>query len=130
MIPCLRLFTSLRNVDPIRKAERVIAKKLPAAKQVHEVARQLREPIPANLLHEVNLRDAGRCQFKNCGASHWTEIHHIRPLSMGGDNALENLMTVCSAHHKFMHDYIPKGGKSRKHSRSKKLGVTSPTWGI
>ncbi|MBI2606081.1 MAG: HNH endonuclease [Deltaproteobacteria bacterium] len=69
---------------------------------------RIREPIPANLLHQINLRDQRRCQFKApggepCGQARWTEIHHLTPVSKGGSNTLENLRTLCSVHHKWIH---------------------------
>ncbi len=68
----------------------------------------VREPIPATLLHQVNLRDERRCQFTNardekCAQTRWIEIHHKNPVSRGGRNALENLTTLCSAHHDWIH---------------------------
>lgn len=70
----------------------------------------VREPIPARILHSVNFRDEGRCQFTNdagdrCGQTRWTEVHHITPISRGGANTTENLRTLCSAHHKWVHAF-------------------------
>jgi len=67
-----------------------------------------REPIPANLLHQINLRDERRCTFiksneARCNQTRWIEIHHKIPVSQGGGNTLENLITLCAAHHKWVH---------------------------
>ncbi len=106
----------LKNKDPVRKAKRVIAKKgLVSGDADSHVTRHVpelqseRTPIPAATLHQVHLRDQKKCAFKNhndeiCGESRWTEIHHIRPVSQGGKNVLENLVTLCSAHHKWIHE--------------------------
>ncbi|MBY0369403.1 HNH endonuclease [bacterium] len=59
--------------------------------------------IPRKILHEVNQRDRGACQHKNCGQKHWTEVHHIKPWGLGGGHSLENLTTLCSAHHASVH---------------------------
>jgi 5-methylcytosine-specific restriction endonuclease McrA len=61
-----------------------------------------RTPIPAKVAHAVRLRDHGKCRF--CGSDRYLELHHIVPVSQGGENTVENLITVCSAHHKFIHE--------------------------
>jgi hypothetical protein len=68
-----------------------------------------REPIPAALIHEVTLRDQAKCAFVSpgrhepCGQTRWLEIHHRIPVSQGGTNTLKNLITLCSAHHRWIH---------------------------
>lgn len=74
-----------------------------------------REPIPANLRHQVNLRDQRHCTFMKdlspndstsearCNQTRWIEIHHKIPVSQGGRNTLENLVSLCSAHHRWLH---------------------------
>ncbi len=116
----------LKRFDPVRRAKRQIAKKgviegklraKPDSIQVESVVsapkqpkRAKRVPIPANLLHQVRLRDQGRCTHtstdnseKRCNQSRWIEIHHKIPVSEGGENTLENLTTLCSAHHNWTH---------------------------
>lgn len=67
-----------------------------------------REPIPATVLHQVNLRDQRRCTHikqngSRCNQARWIEIHHKVPVSHGGPNTPDNLVTLCSIHHKFAH---------------------------
>ena len=67
-----------------------------------------RVPIPAKTKHPVALRDQCRCTFidsqgRRCEGRRGLHIHHIRPVSCGGTNALENLTTICSVHHEFIH---------------------------
>jgi hypothetical protein len=62
-----------------------------------------RKPIPARLEHLVNLRDQGKCQKEFCHDSRWTDIHHVKPVSQGGENILENLITLCRSHHQMEH---------------------------
>ncbi len=64
--------------------------------------------LPQKRKHEVFLRDGGRCRWQDengqrCCKSRWIEIHHIKPLSQGGNDDLENLLSLCSAHHKISH---------------------------
>ena len=68
----------------------------------------LRAAIPAKILHQVNLRDQRHCTHINelgirCNQSRFVEIHHKIPVSMGGQNTLTNLITLCSSHHQFVH---------------------------
>ena len=67
-----------------------------------------RTPIPMAILHQVNLRDQRRCMHvndagKRCDQSRWIEIHHKKPVSEGGEHTLENLITLCSTHHHWVH---------------------------
>lgn len=64
--------------------------------------------IPAHILHELHLRDRGACRKRmpdgaECGRTQWTEIHHVIPRAHGGADALENLITLCGAHHRQLH---------------------------
>lgn len=42
-------------------------------------------------------RDAYRCQ--QCGKTGRLEAHHVKPISEGGTNDLENLVTLCRTDH-------------------------------
>src|SRR5262249_21780810 len=68
-----------------------------------------RRPIPAAIKHQVFLRDQGACQHINtttgevCCNKRFVEVHHKKPVSQGGKNDLDNLITLCSGHHKVTH---------------------------
>jgi hypothetical protein len=91
--------------DPLKRAERVLKREKPEKELV--LRRVGRTPIRAIELHRVVLRDQGRCtqveNGKRCENQRWTEIHHIVPVARGGKNSSENLTTLCSAHHKLIH---------------------------
>ena len=75
---------------------------------VSEYSKLSREPIPAKLKHQLVLRDQNQCAYKDsdgvrCGQKRWLELHHIKPVSQGGENVIENLTTLCSSHHKVLH---------------------------
>lgn len=67
-----------------------------------------REAIPAATLHQVYERDQGRCAHilpngLRCNQARWLEIHHRVPVSQGGTNSPENLITLCRNHHEYWH---------------------------
>jgi hypothetical protein len=68
-----------------------------------------RKALPAHVRHQVNFRDKRRCQHVlpnglRCRQSRWVEIHHKIPVHQGGKDIPENLITLCSAHHRVVHD--------------------------
>lgn len=70
--------------------------------------------------HEVNLRDQGRCVHvdqagERCKERRWLEKHHLIPFAEGGEHTKENLVTLCSAHHRMWHR---AQGYERAHDRS------------
>jgi len=71
-----------------------------------------RAGIPAAVVHAVNRRDKGCCQAKLpsgeiCGSRRWTHLHHLNEKFKGGSDTLENLITLCSGHHRLWHKYSP-----------------------
>ncbi len=53
------------------------------------------------LCRKVLERDGWRCQF--CGCIAELQVHHIRPRSRMGDDALQNLVAVCATCHDNLH---------------------------
>ncbi len=112
----------LAKNDPLEKAKRAVArsglpglKEVPAVKvrtvakvrTIHGSREPLRTAIPAAIAHVVRMRDDGRCQFKQgvgiCGERRWVELHHPHAVSQGGVHSIENLITLCVAHHAHQH---------------------------
>jgi len=50
---------------------------------------------------KVLVRDNWRCQ--NCGTSEYLQVHHIHSRSALGDDAAENLITLCQNCHRQFH---------------------------
>ena len=76
---------------------------------------------PAVVYHAVNLRDKGQCQVrlpsgKICGDTKWVEAHHILEVSRGGPTTPENLITLCSAHHRMWHQKRESEGQGQSQS--------------
>jgi hypothetical protein len=75
--------------------------------KISETHADQRSPIPAHIKHQVHLRDGFQCTHihnnTRCTQKRWLDVHHIQHVALGGDNSLENLTTLCSAHHKARH---------------------------
>ena len=114
----------LERHDPVKKAERVENRKNTndalnsersesAGTQQQDQSRKRyaenrRIPLTAREKHAVILRDGGRCTFvdasrRRCQSERWLHIHHVQPVSLGGSNDIENLITLCSTHHDLVH---------------------------
>jgi len=70
---------------------------------------QIKRPHrPAELDHQIQLRDQGQCAEKDfqgnrCTQTRWLDVHHIIPVEHGGLDTLENLITLCRSHHRMVH---------------------------
>lgn len=106
----------LERHDPLRKAERAKERKpnSPCSTpqedgNLSRDRRTPRPPLPAALVHEINLRDKRKCQARKpdgsiCGSEHHLEFHHIQPVSKNGPDTLENLITLCGQCHRRWHE--------------------------
>jgi 5-methylcytosine-specific restriction endonuclease McrA len=123
----------LEKHDPLKKAERAETRakkielinsdarptqspisKIPNESSTRHVAKRVarhigrRQALPSALVHAIHMRDQRQCTIKDksgkrCGATRWLDTHHVIPRSLGGGDTLENLTTVCSAHHQMIH---------------------------
>jgi hypothetical protein len=59
--------------------------------------------VPARLKHALEIRDGSSCRFPGCGHSRYLEAHHVIHWIDGGETELENLVLICSAHHRLHH---------------------------
>jgi Domain of unknown function (DUF222)/HNH endonuclease len=69
---------------------------------VLDVGRRTRKPSAA-LRRAVRERDRDRCRYPGC-ESRRVDAHHIRYWSSGGPTKLDNLISLCKAHHHVVHD--------------------------
>ena len=67
------------------------------------VGRLFREP-PAWMLRQLRYRDR-ECRFPGCGARWFTQAHHVRWWEHGGPTDLDNLVLVCTFHHRLVHEH-------------------------
>ncbi len=68
---------------------------------VLDVGRKTRT-IPPSLRRALEARDRG-CRFPGCGLR-FTDAHHVRHWADGGETKLENLLLLCSHHHRLVHE--------------------------
>jgi len=69
---------------------------------VVDLGRMTREPSAA-MVRQVRYRDR-ECGFPGCGARRFTEVHHIVWWRHGGRTDLDNLLLICSFHHRLVHE--------------------------
>ncbi|MFO7652730.1 MAG: HNH endonuclease, partial [Candidatus Krumholzibacteriia bacterium] len=62
-----------------------------------------RAAIAPSVRAAVLARDGYRCRTPGCSRTRFLKVHHIVPRARGGGNALENLITYCSACHRHRH---------------------------
>jgi hypothetical protein len=59
--------------------------------------------VPAAIQRALWARDKG-CRFPGCGRTHFVDAHHIEHWATGGETSLANLMLLCTAHHRLVHE--------------------------
>jgi hypothetical protein len=70
---------------------------------VLNVGRRRREPTPA-IRRALRERDNCRCRFPGCHRRA-TQAHHIRWWIYDGETSLDNLISLCGAHHRLIHQH-------------------------
>jgi len=102
----------LERRDPMRKAERAAARASAAAQEDPEASKQpahavrpgaKRPAVPADVRHQVMLRDRAQCTWVNtsgtrCPERLVLEMDHLVPWRRGGVHSTQNLTLRCRAH--------------------------------
>jgi hypothetical protein len=80
------------------------------------------QTVPPAIRRTVLLRDQHRCQVPGCRHGTFVDVHHLLAREDGGGHELDNLLTLCGAHHRACHrgdlliEKIASGGFSFRHS--------------
>jgi hypothetical protein len=61
------------------------------------------QTIPPAVRRAVLLRDRHCCQVPGCRQATFVDVHHLRARAAGGSHDLDNLLTLCGAHHRACH---------------------------
>jgi 5-methylcytosine-specific restriction endonuclease McrA len=60
--------------------------------------------LPPRVRKRALERDRHRCAMPGCRSRHFLHVHHIRAREDGGTHDLENLVTLCGACHRALHE--------------------------
>jgi hypothetical protein len=88
--------------------------------------------IPTRTRRAVLHRDRLRCALPGCECRLWLHLHHLRPWVDGGDHDEANLLTVCSVHHRAIHDGLlavfrdPAGRVVVQHADGREVSAMAP----
>ncbi len=77
--------------------------------------------VPPAMRRALLTRDR-TCRWPGCSFRRFLHAHHVRLWSRGGETALSNLATLCTAHHRLVHE----GGWNLEMAPSGSLTVRSP----
>ena len=99
----------------------LVAAALDAEGAVLDVGRRSRA-IPTAIRRALWIRDRG-CRFPGCSATRFLHGHHVQHWLHGGRTSLDNLLVLCSFHHRLVHE----GGFSVALDDAGAVIVSSPT---
>jgi len=60
--------------------------------------------VPAPVRRLVLRRDRHGCRVPGCRSGRCLDLHHVVHRAEGGEHVAANLITVCAAHHRALHD--------------------------
>jgi hypothetical protein len=60
--------------------------------------------VQGALLRVLRHRDQGTCRFPGCERRRWLHAHHLVHWADGGVTNLDNLVLLCGAHHRLLHE--------------------------
>jgi hypothetical protein len=59
--------------------------------------------VPGYMARLLRHRD-GACRFPGCERRRWLKAHHLVHWARGGATDLDNLVLLCHAHHRLLHE--------------------------
>ncbi len=67
-------------------------------------SRRRRPAVPRAILQAVRARANGRCEMPGCGRGGQLHLHHMTPVSDGGQHDVDSLRLLCTACHALHHE--------------------------
>jgi hypothetical protein len=92
------------------------------------VSRRATQTVPPTLRRHVLCRDKGRCVVPGCRHTTFIDVHHLALRSEGGRHDADNLVVLCTAHHRALHygrliiTGIPSMGLRFRHADGTRYG--------
>ncbi|MDT7625334.1 MAG: hypothetical protein QOF99_6235 [Pseudonocardiales bacterium] len=65
----------------------------------------------------LGIRDEHRCRFPGCEHERYLHAHHVRHWLRGGPTDVDNLVLLCSFHHRLIHDHDYRASLDRNRFR-------------
>jgi hypothetical protein len=62
------------------------------------------QEVPPAVRRSVLRRDHHRCQVPGCQHATFVDVHHLLARADGGEHHPNNLLTLCAAHHRAVHE--------------------------
>ncbi len=59
--------------------------------------------VPTAIRRALHARDR-HCSFPGCTHTRFLEAHHVKHWSQGGETSMDNLVLLCSRHHRLVHE--------------------------
>lgn len=86
-----------------------------------------RRTVSAPLRRALHTRDRG-CRFPGCERTRFVDAHHIQHWSQGGETNLDNLISLCRRHHRYLHEhgYSVKLGDDGEPQFTNQHGIALP----
>ena len=63
-----------------------------------------RRTVPPKLRRLLEARDDRRCRWPGCERTRHLDAHHLEHWARGGETSVDNLVLLCSQHHRLVHE--------------------------
>lgn len=123
-------FISLSDLIEIYSSNHEIIESIRSVESIKSISY---ERISNKLRKDAILQANSKCRlcekdgsFDGNDGSSFLEVHHIRPLSKGGDNTIGNLIVLCPNCHKIVHERMSKDVEFHGYSPCEMSGQICP----